>query len=488
MFEQVFSRCLTRIVGRGLALVALAGWLLPGVAAADLTESELVTSEAQSSIPSPAVAGTPSRSFLPPAGQLEHVVREAYARLEKLTAAAGDGVELTLTDFETLRRTTFDEVLWVDLATMPGGHVIDVVPESHLDQPTGVATVRYNASWRFQEAEWAATEEGRRMIGMTVAQVLPEVARELPAYQGVVALTRYRVRVKLDAREREYDAAVLWRPGTRPGDATFFVLDHIVQGVEEAARETRPVPAEVPLDLGPIRKAAGSAGTCESWTDTRYRSPSQTGTNGHFYGGHSSSATFSITCACDTACNSTCDARVAGYSCADTGGLVVDACHKMASALDASSDWRGFATSIGASCGAGLGCVQRACLFCACSLGVSVSAFGATVSFSSTNADWTGNLKFTATCAPCQQVDTCGSTEIIPSIEPGAEEDPCTSSSGGGGGGGNDGDDGGTGSTGGSGSGESCTDVYCNGSYAGEACGTTTEQLVEAAIEMCGGF
>lgn len=60
------------------------------------------------------------------------------------------------------------------------------------------------------------------------------------------------------------------------------------------------------------------------------------------------------------------------------------------------------------------------------------------------------------------------------------EPDPILPGGGGGGGGG--GDDGGSGSGGG---GYTCVDVTCNGEYAGEACGYTTEEIVERAWNMC---
>jgi hypothetical protein len=31
-----------------------------------------------------------------------------------------------------------------------------------------------------------------------------------------------------------------------------------------------------------------------------------------------------------------------------------------------------------------------------------------------------------------------------------------------------------------------CVDVYCNGSYAGQSCGATTDALVNGALALCG--
>ncbi|HEX6202309.1 MAG TPA: hypothetical protein VF100_04835, partial [Thermoanaerobaculia bacterium] len=53
--------------------------------------------------------GDSPASFLPPAETLEMVVRKAYARLEELTNAAGEGVEISLSDFHNLRHDELDE-------------------------------------------------------------------------------------------------------------------------------------------------------------------------------------------------------------------------------------------------------------------------------------------------------------------------------------------------------------------------------------------
>jgi hypothetical protein len=32
-----------------------------------------------------------------------------------------------------------------------------------------------------------------------------------------------------------------------------------------------------------------------------------------------------------------------------------------------------------------------------------------------------------------------------------------------------------------------CVDVYCNGVYGGKSCGPTTQDIIDGAIELCGG-
>lgn len=59
----------------------------------------------------------------------------------------------------------------------------------------------------------------------------------------------------------------------------------------------------------------------------------------------------------------------------------------------------------------------------------------------------------------------------------------CEGGSGGGGGGGSGGTGGGSGS--GSGAGDSCVPVSCNGIYVGDACGSTAEEIIQEAWDMC---
>jgi len=66
--------------------------------------------------------------------------------------------------------------------------------------------------------------------------------------------------------------------------------------------------------------------------------------------------------------------------------------------------------------------------------------------------------------------------QIIPDPET-CEDDGGSSGGGSGGGGGGGWGDGG--------GGETCVDVYCNDVYAGQACGTTTAQIVDEAWNMC---
>ncbi|MEM8996339.1 MAG: hypothetical protein AAGF23_16250 [Acidobacteriota bacterium] len=156
------------------------------------------------------------------------------------------------------------------------------------------------------------------------------------------------------------------------------------------------------------------------------------------------------------------------------------ACHKMQGIARHKSDTKHI---VGASCGAGYICGQRACLFCACGLSIGVTVTTgpaeATVAFNSGNAAWSAPFDYTRTCPPCN---------AAPDVTPGGGG-PGGGGTGGGpgggdtGGGGTGGGTSGGGSSGGgtSGSGSSGGgfSVYCDGEYAGQA---TT---IAGAVEMC---
>ncbi|MEO1367702.1 MAG: hypothetical protein AAFX50_11040, partial [Acidobacteriota bacterium] len=199
----------------------------------------------------------------------------------------------------------------------------------------------------------------------------------------------------------------------------------------------------------------------------------------HIFGGHSAVANIQIDCSCDAACNNRCSAFVTNKQCEDFG-MALSYCHMMQGVARQKADTKHI---VGASCGAGYICGQRACLFCACglSVGVTVNTGPAqvTVAFNSGNAEWSAPFDYTRTCPPCS---------VAPDVDPG-------SSGGGGGTGGDGGGSGGSigggsgggiagggsgGGTGGGGGGSGGGfSVYCDGAYAGQA---TT---IAAAEEMC---
>lgn len=348
-------------------------------------------------LPASAWAKGPSgRDIAPEQRQL--VVKEAYASLARLTAAGGEAIGFKLESFRTVEPSEFASVLWLDLVSMPGGDMLDVGREEKQFNGRTDAVI-YRPQWSLDGEDFLTTPEGLSLYGKTVGDILAELVPTKPDVAAVKAITSYRVTAHYRGKSRSYDAAVLWlapRPGRR---ATLFIVDNITQGVEEAVRE-RPIRPQ-PRSLGPVPKTA----TCEYSSSLRRSNQTLTGTNGHIGSGyHKAAASVDFDCTCETSCVATCEPSFAVQSCTESGGFTTDACHKMATNASLSTTGTSDGRTNPPGCAAGLGCIQRACLYCMCSLGVEVEVSGVTVQFSSSGTpDWEGNLTFSWQCAACQQ-------------------------------------------------------------------------------------
>jgi hypothetical protein len=365
--------------------------------------------------------GTPPRDIAPEQRQL--VIKEAYASLARLAAAGGDTLGFKLESFRTVEPSQFSSVLWLDLVSMPGGDMLDVAREEKQFNGRTDAVI-YRPQWSLDGEDFLTTPEGLSLFDKTVGDILAELVPTRPDMATVKAVTSYRVTAHYRGKSRSYDAAVLWlapRPGRR---ATLYFIDNITQGVEEAVRE-RPIQPR-PRSLGPVQKTA----TCESASSVRRFNRSLTGTNGHIGSGyHKAQATVDFECTCETSCVATCEPSFAVQYCDDVGAFTSDACHKMATNAKLSTTGVSDGRSGGPGCAAGFGCIERACLYCLCGLGVEVEVNAMTVQFSSSGGpDWEGNLEFSWQCPSCQQ--PAGGSDPGPLYE---TPDPGTGGGGGGG-------------------------------------------------------
>lgn len=346
------------------------------------------------------VAGAAARAdgFRP--REREHVVRTAYETLARYMADSGTAVAFEIGSFRTIPAAGFGRVAWLDAVTMPGGDMVDVARRSVDDGRTGATTVSYEPTWRLAAAEYLLTDEGRRLTGMTVADVLGRIAAQQPDAGRAEALSTYRITVMLEGRSRTYRAAALWIPVGKAGRSRVFFMDHVTQGVEEVLHE-KPVPARAG-DRSLSRLGAATE-TCQQTSSFTSQSRSAEGTNGHFSGRHYANATAEFACHCSSDCVSTCQSNFVATACEDEG-TYYDACHSMASSSRTSIYQVMDGLSQGAACAAGFGCVQKSCLFCSCGLGIEVGITGLTVTFTpSGSPDWAdGNFDFGVTCAPCR--------------------------------------------------------------------------------------
>jgi|GEM_PF-1877325 len=366
------------------------------------------------------VAGSLSCTVSRPQPSIEEKsIRAAYQRLAEYTSAAGTPVTFELSDFRTLQAPSFAANPLEDIATMPGGDLIDVRREAQFDEARSLAWATYSAQWGSQELSWAETFEGQAWKGLSVGDAFA-IVRDQPALDRVAAITTFSVAASLEGKVRRYRASFLWLRESE-GDAStsrfrFIALDHITQGVGEAAAETLPAPSfslspEHGESLGQSRQALGVCAPQSSpWTDTQWLQ----NWDYHITGRHYSHGIFSYDCRCDSDCSSTCEVvDIGGLGCQDEG-VSWNFCHVMSTSASRSSGRQGSGDVNPAACAAGLGCVEKSCPLCLCiGLSVGVSVLGTSVTFSYTGSpDWTGSLQSNYTCPRCTNCGNCAAYEV----------------------------------------------------------------------------
>jgi hypothetical protein len=353
----------------------------------------------------------------------ERTIRAAYQRLSQYAMASGKSLGFELHAFRTVDPSAFGTLKFEDIATMPGGKVIDVRRDAHYDQ--GLSQAAYIAEWREQKVPWASTPEAQQFHGISAEGAFAVASEQQPQLKEITGLTTFSVIVTLEGQARQYQAAFLWvsSDSGMPGENTrsFLVLDHIAQGVAEAAAETLPFANASPAQEAPdVEQKAQGLGVCAeqywSWRDPKIAQDWSYHVCPFCSGRHYSYAEFAFNCSCTSDCASTCQATVQNPACADEG-VSWNACHVMANSSAANSDRQGNGDQTGARCAAGLGCVEKSCLLCLCGLTVGVNIQGISVSFASAGGpDWAGNLESHYTCnqctncGNCQPYETCRST------------------------------------------------------------------------------
>jgi len=342
-----------------------------------------------------------------PPEQRELIVREAYGKLAEISTAAGEGVRFEIRFLPTLDATEFGQHVWLDLVTMPGGEMIDMAREARRNGAKGREVVIYKPQWKTSDADYLTSPEGLRLPGMTVDQVLEEIAASQPDAGATEAMTPYEVTVTYQERSRTYRAAVMWLPPKRGVDATVFFLDNITQGLENAVRE-RPNPkaVEPPVKSLPPVDFPNKTVCQETSTFVTPSPRSESSSSGHLWGRHWSEAGAEFACHCYSNCYSECIPTLPQRAC-DDSGTPYTFCHVMATNAQYQNGSSGAGLSAGASCAAGHGCIEKACPFCSCGLGIGI-LFGTGgiigITFTpSGNPDWAdGNFGFSHQCAPCQ--------------------------------------------------------------------------------------
>ncbi|HEY9421534.1 MAG TPA: hypothetical protein VIW92_08975 [Thermoanaerobaculia bacterium] len=352
----------------------------------------------------------PAGDWLQDAGTQRLVVNALYERLDAYTTGSGEDLQFRIDDVRTFWLEEFEGALWLDIISMPGGEMIDMLRSVHQNDYLKRTTVTFKPSWAVGEALWKSTEDGQRLAAMTIGDALREVSQTEPQFRDVEAVTAYRVSVQMAGRSRSYLAALLWLRSVSGEERHFVVVDNITQGVAEAAQEALTPAgvggeqAEIAL-LEALDDSSGKA-TCRATKTISSQTRTAKGTSGHKTGSHSSTAKFEVTCTCSSSCASTCSATMPSATCRDEGSLSnFLTCHRMASSSKGSTNRVDDGNRTGASCAVGYGCVQKTCNLCVCSgFSVGVSVRGLQVSFNSTGSpNWDGNIDYSRTCGVCRR-------------------------------------------------------------------------------------
>ncbi len=286
-----------------------------------------------------------------PEDLFRQVIETAYDTLSEYACASGSDLTFKLNDFRTYFPDEFDSVFLTDLDTMPDGRVIDVGHSKRSVMEAGGSIkkiVRYEASWRDQEASWRLSAETSEAAVVTLGKAIRRLGQEQDArFKNTRAVTSVRVTATLGGESRSYRALTYWF--SKENDPTWghfdlLLVDNITQGVERALREEIPLEGEVisppsrpSLDQKGVRgQGRGSlllpkVSCVPSVTSGSYPIAGM-GTNSHLYGSHNASAALGYTCGCDSTCRVTCSAYVHYPSCGDSG--VTTVCHKMATDND----------------------------------------------------------------------------------------------------------------------------------------------------------
>jgi hypothetical protein len=352
-----------------------------------------------------AVATRATADPTPPLGspveQRKQIIEAAYANLARFIATGGSTFGFKIDRLRTIGPQRFADTEWLDLMTMPGGDMIDVMREVRRADGAVEALV-YRATWKLDGENYLDGDEGRRLHGMSVADVQSAVADENPDLSRVVAITSYRVKVVLADHSRTYRAAVFWLQPEAGRDAKLLFMDHITQGLERAVHDqwirprarrlATPKPAAACM-----QRAYGRVFSQNQWDEAGHTPRLPSGYNG----AHIAIAQARFDCGCQEDCSAFCQSTFLSASCGDAG-TTVDGCHKMASDIGIDLVSTDDGRQAGPRCAAGLGCVKRSCTFCSCNVGVSVVMNGINASFvTSGSPDWTGNLPFSHTCDAC---------------------------------------------------------------------------------------
>jgi hypothetical protein len=211
-------------------------------------------------------------------------------------------------------------------------------------------------------------------------------------------------------------------------------LDGITRGLDHALSNPIP-PGGRRIEPAPFRQAPFKS-TCSAGQTVEIPDhQSKSGNERHVGSGrHYAEFGSGFRCSCSESCTSTCEPYGSYTECWDQGPTT-SGFHVIDQAYDASVAVVQAATTEGAKCASAYICALKQCAFPNCAFSVSVSVQGQTASFSHPGSFWESKNNFTASCAPCTEVDSGGGGSGSDPYEP-ENQTPSPPPGGGGGGGG----------------------------------------------------
>lgn len=353
---------------------------------------------------------------------LEQIVQVAYDSYELYVEAGGRELDFAIRDFRTFQGDELAHVFYGEVIEFPGGLALEMARGRRtFTTPSfsGLIGLWFDVEWAEHDSDHMMPEaEWRKLETMSLDSYIRLVGQSEAGINRVEAVTAYRVHVAMEGQEREYRAAFFWAPES-DGSTDVIVMDHIVQGVESALRESEPPTRRLQEPFHPAGELPGAtheaAGTCfANYSElSREKSPSASG--GHRDGGsHRATGNFDIACTCTTSCRSECSSTVSSKECKDSTGYSLSAydggvtCHKMSEpSFDEEIIIKDNGDVEGATCGAVVACAMKGCYAgCFCSASISVSISRGEVSMSNVDGEWSQSAKFVRTCMTCEENDT----------------------------------------------------------------------------------
>ncbi|MEM9554127.1 MAG: hypothetical protein AAGC60_07700 [Acidobacteriota bacterium] len=328
-----------------------------------------------------AAAGAKSADVADPLAALDplEAITEIYQRFEDASSASGQEIRFEIDGVTTYRNGQFDELIWTDLFTAPGGWTLETVPHIRLRDLPSQEQISFVSHWDDQDdTEWSAQDFLKRTTLLRADEAVTRLgAWDTDRFDGVRGLTTFAVTISFAERARSYSGLVLWAP-LDDETVLFSLVDHVAPGVDLAFHEQRAFVTRDQLEVRPDSEvpAPWKALTCLNWPPFDQYDPTiGTGalTIGHSSGSHSASLRAARYCS-QSNCTSFCSPYSAFKACNEAGSISNPLYwHKKANSV-AIDSVNGFGETR-SECGYGWGCAVKSCLFGVCG-GITFGASG----------------------------------------------------------------------------------------------------------------